>query len=388
VQPGQPVDLAELGSRAFGAWLDGTLARENTKREILADIYSYYLNGRRPLPHTPESAEDLLQYREFLAEAVREIVQEALFRHREADPERYRRQTAARLTPRPRISKGLVSAVRKTLEALHTGAIDREEALARLRRQLRGFDLSVPETEERVLSAEPTLLHEVLTSLEPAAAEANEGDEQKRILLDLVGSDLAAMQRELFGGDGAPAKVEYRRAQGGPELVLEMVVTKRRAHAPIGFCEGVCTAPDEQLWERPEFMQVIFWGPGRQAWGGMHLLVVEEEGTEYLTLPGINPSMKLLQDIEADAFLDAALDFAQNLCAAWKLEGVWLPENLTILSNRGPIQQAIRNRDLPSRRTVPHQFSYSPYAYSFDSVLCVEAASVPIEPSERPPAHS
>ncbi len=364
-------DLAPLGQKAFQAWLDGDLAKADCKREVLTDTYCFYLAGNRPLPPDLHSAEDLLRYREFLAEAVKEILQEALHQFRQSDPERYARQAVAKLAPRPQVGKGLLRAIAKTAAALAAGRVDREDARDRLRRQLRGFELD-DEQADAILAVDRERLRPLIAGLPLAESDVDPEAAQKRILQDLVGSDLAAMQRELFGGDGAPPKLEYRQAAEGSGMAIDMVVTKRKAHAPVGFCEGVCTAPDEQLWERSDFLQTVFWGPGQHAWGGMHLLIVKEDGKEYLVLPGINPSMKLLHEVEADTFLDAAFNFAGQIANAWGLAGVWLPANYSILSNRGPIHQAVRERNLSSRDTGHHQFSFSPYAYSFDAVLVVE----------------
>ena len=101
------------------------------------------------------------------------------------------------------------------------------------------------------------------------------------------------MERELFGDGGAKGKLEYRRRASGAFVTLRFEVTKYRIHSPIGFCEGVCTAADVELWNQPEFLQTIIWGPDKTARGGVHLLVVKESGKSYLLLPGINPSLSL-----------------------------------------------------------------------------------------------
>jgi hypothetical protein len=364
-----------LGESLFDAWIAGHLARQRTKESLLARIYQAHCAVAPGLPDTLDDAGAMLKYREFLSDTALEIIQDALTAFRATDPERYERQAHAKLAPRRQVGKGLLRGVARTCQAHREGAIDDVTLRERLIRQLRGFDVEAPGSVEALLAAPESSLHDVVQSLPRVGEEVALGEEHHRVLADLTGSEIAAMGRELFGDEQHPAKVEYSAAGGGPDLKLRLQPTKRRAHAPIGLCEGVCTAVDLQLWQKPEFLQCIIWGADRRARGGMHLLRVERtiEGRDEraLSLPGINPTLELLREVGPNAVLDALLGYAKKLSAAWRLDEVWIPTHRGIMSNRGPIQQALTERNFNRRSVAGVTFSHSPYAYTFDEVWLV-----------------
>ncbi|MHC4599903.1 MAG: hypothetical protein ACYS47_12945, partial [Planctomycetota bacterium] len=370
-----------LGREVMNLWGAGRLSRTEEKTAILRLAYSRFTAGGFRLLSDPSTVADLMAYKEFLGDSLQDILQEGLDAYRAEDGEAYERIRRARLAPPVKVGKGLVKGVWKTLEQVRSGLLGAELASQRLARQLKEFAVSGEAILEILSPARtPQELREILGRLERGEVKIQPGKETQRILLELCGAELSAMNRELFGDRTAPAKLEYRIAEGGPSLEVRFEVTKRKAHAVIGYCEGVCVAPDAQLWDRPEFLQVVFWGPGGQAWGGMHLLIVDEEGDRFLILPGVNPSMRLLNLVEPDKVLEACLDYARRLARRWGLKGVWIPTSSTIHSNRMAIRKAIRDRDFIVRRTADHAFSFSPYAYSIREVfevppLCGQAVS-------------
>jgi hypothetical protein len=340
------------------------------REDLLKRIYGIYRRSHPPLPDGAADASELLAHREFLADPAKEIIQDALRAHRLADPPRYEDRARAKVAPPARIGKGLARAVRATVADAASGALARPLAAERLRRQLAAFACT-DEAVERLISGGAAGLDETLASLEPARNDAPLGDEHLRVQQDLYGGDLAAMQRELFGGAGGRGKLVYRRNAASPALPIRIAVSKRKAHAVIGYCEGVCTAPDHQLWDDPRFLQAIIWGPEGRACGGVHLLLVEHEGRTHLALPGINPALSLIAEAGEDAVLDAVFAFAQRLVQAWGLGELWIPTDRGIASNRGPIHAALAERPFAKRRIPSTRFSYAPYAYSFDEVLIV-----------------
>jgi hypothetical protein len=103
----------------------------------------------------------------------------------------------------------------------------------------------------------------------------------------------------------------------------------------------------------------------------MHLLLVEEEGRRYLTLPGINPSVRLMTRVEAPVLLDAVVDYAWRLARQLGLHGVWVPASPAIHSNRRAILEELARRHWPLRGSQVHTFSTEPYHYTFEHVLDV-----------------
>jgi len=101
----------------------------------------------------------------------------------------------------------------------------------------------------------------------------------------------------------------------------------------------------------------------------MHLLIVEEKGRRYLTLPGINPSVRLLARVEASVVLEAVVDYGWRLARKLGLQGVWVPASPAIHSNRRAIHEELERRGWTVRACQVHPFSTEPYRYVFDQVL-------------------
>jgi hypothetical protein len=274
------------------------------------------------------------------------------------------------------VGPGLLKAVQGTVEAVHAGTLGAEEAAARLARQLNAFEVDAPALLGTLARTRaPEELKAVLASLPPRRVELEPGKEVHRIHADFVGQLLQAMQRELHGSPERPGALEYRASSDS--LPLEFELTKRKAHAAVGFCEGVCTAVDELLWNRPEFLQCVFWDEEGTARGGMHLLLVEEDGQRYLVLPGINPTVRLLARVDVPVLLEAVVDYSWRLARRLGLQGVWVPASPGIHSNRRAVQEELARRGWTLRATQLHAFSMEPYPYTFDHVLEVPECYLP-----------
>ncbi len=372
-----PTDEA-LGAALLRAWADGQLARPAHKRALLAELFHSLAEGHGPSPSVGlESATQLLGLRDLLADRCAERIERALLAARAASPQSYARLVEAKLAPKTTVTPKLVKSVTKTLDAWREG-LDAAEAQRRLRAQLPHLVL-----DERALSTlrdavDPAALTTALSALPAKATTVEAGKEVVRVHADLVGQDLKAMHAVLFGQAGQPGALEYHESAGALSLTLE--VTKRRAHAAIGFAEGVCVATDERLWQRPDFLQTIFWSSAGIAQGGMHLLVVEDAGQRYLSLPGINPSNSLLDEVEPQTLVRVLLRAACRLARQWQLGGVWVPTATSIASNRRAVLAALEGLGLPQKNTKLQALSYSPFAYSFDSVWVVDEAKLEATP--------
>lgn len=364
--------LVELGWDLLGRWAEGRIGRDAPKRELLGRVLARLRRAGRDVPTHADAPVQLIECKEFLGDQVRDVVEQGLIAARDQDPGRYDRMVRDKIAPGATVGSGLIKSMQQLAQALRAQSIPEDQALARLEGQLRLFAFE-PALLLRQLAACETreAVRGLLGSLPPIEVEIEAGKEQSRLLADFVGQELQAMQRELFGGPDQPAKLVYEISDSAPPLVITLELTKRRAHAPIGLTEGVCVASDQQLWDRPEFFQVVFWGPDGIAAGGMHVLIVSEDGQDYLTLPGINPSPRLLDTVEPSGVLDFAIDYAWALARRWNCAGVWLPRSTAIHSNRRAIHLEVDRRAWPVRSTSTHRFSYSPYAYTFAEVLVV-----------------
>ena len=359
-----------LGWDLLRSWTEGRLGREATQRTLLARLFARMKHGGLLLPTEARTAAQLLAVRELLSEQLRNVVEEVLLAARTEDGERFSRLVRDKLSPPARVGPGLLKAVHGTVEAVHAGTLDAQEATARLARQLHAFEVDAPSLLETLLRTRSLQeCKEVLATLPTRRVELEPGKEIHRLHADFVGQLVQAMQRELHGSAERPGALEYRASSD--TLPLEFELTKRKAHAAVGFCEGVCTAVDVVLWNRPEFLQCVFWDEEGIAQGGMHLLIVEEEGRRYLTLPGINPSVRLMTRVEAPVLLDAVVDYTWRLARQLKLHGVWVPASPAIHSNRRSILEELARRDWTVRGSQLHTFSTEPYHYTFEHVMDV-----------------
>jgi hypothetical protein len=378
--PSPEETAAALGWELLRIWTEGRLGREATQRTLLGRLFARMKQGGLLLPMEARTAAQLLAVRELLSDQLRDVVEEVLLAARAEDGERFTRLVRDKLSPPARLGPGLLKAVQGTVETVHAGTLDPQEAAARLARQLHAFEVDAPSLLDTLLRTRSLQeLKEVLASLPARRVELEPGKEIHRLHADFVGQLVQAMQRELHGSAEQPGALEYRASSDS--LPLEFELTKRKAHAAVGFCEGVCTAVDVVLWNRPDFLQCVFWDEEGIAQGGMHLLLVEEEGRRYLTLPGINPSVRLMTRVEAPALLDAVVDYAWRLARQLGLQGVWVPASPAIHSNRRSIQEELARRDWTLRGSQVHAFSTEPYHYTFDQVLDVPEPSLPSIPA-------
>ncbi|MBK8009940.1 MAG: hypothetical protein IPK13_01215 [Deltaproteobacteria bacterium] len=367
---------ATLGWALLCAWVEGRIARPAVKVDSVSRLLKT-LRTRRPIDAATSFdvhvARDLIALRDLASDDLRDRVEECLLAARAEDGERYRRLVDAKLAPAARVGTRLVRNVFRTLEAWRDGRIDDQQGTRRVVGQLQRFAVDEDLIGRLRAACSVEEVSAVLTSVAAGGGQPSreraDATEVQRVHGDLVGQEIEAMRQTLFGSSAVPGCVVFRA--GADSTVLTFEVTKRRAHAAVGFSEGVCIVFDVRLWNNPRFLQLIFWGEHGQAMGGAHLLVVDDEHGSYLALPGINPTQELLALVDVDELLDAVLDHAWRLADAWALHGVWVPVMRSIHSNRQAIHEAVARRNWLVQRTKGHAFSYSPYAYSFSDVFAV-----------------
>ena len=365
------VPLRELGQTIFLRWVQNQFSSES-RVELTALIYAYFLGNSDPLPTDLQDPQCLIKLKGFLEDTAQEVILNAMGEYYASTPSTFLENSQNKVVPLKHVGKGLVRAIQKTVNEFQGKRVDAPLAENRLRQQLKGFDLSDSRLLSRLLSSTQGELEALLNSLKPDVQAIEPTQVYARIFADLYGDKVAAMKRELFGDGKSSSKVEFKKtANSADQIKVRFQVTKRRTHSVLGMCEGVCVATDLQLWNRPEFMQVAFWGPDRVALGGMHVLLIDVGGKTYLSLPGINPTLTFLKHVRAEELLDRVLDFARHLAQKWGLAGVWIPTAPSIHSNRAELIEAIASRNFPSRPIPSTEFSYSPYRYRIDQVFDV-----------------
>ncbi len=95
-----------------------------------------------------------------------------------------------------------------------------ETVFERMERLLRGFNFA--EHVEALLRAEKSKIPSILSRLEPVQIDIELGEEHERVLSDLVGQELAGMERELFGDSSTKGKLEYERRESGAYVTLRL----------------------------------------------------------------------------------------------------------------------------------------------------------------------
>lgn len=184
----------------------------------------------------------------------------------------------------------------------------------------------------------------------------------------MFGGMCGAMKLEL-------AKYEFATSVEGKEVGLTFSISKRRGHAIAGLNSGVCVSLDNQLWAKKTFTNVILWNDEISAEGGMHFETIVDNGKKYLSLPGINPSHKILQRVNPDDLYKEMIEYAKKAAEAIGAAGVLIPISKGIHSNRQAIQEIVARQNYPRYRLkMEHDFSYDPYPYSWQ-----EAYFIPVE---------
>jgi hypothetical protein len=365
------LNLLQLGESLFLSWVQNELTIEK-KINLTASIYKHYLQGHPPLEPDLGQIQNLFKMKSFIENSSQEVIHAALGEYFEAYPDRFLSYSRNKIIPLKAVGKGLRKSIEKTIEDYEQKKISGTVAQERLQMQLKGFDCSVANFFPTLLSSAPTRREEILNTLKAEAKDIDPGQVYLRVFQDALGDISAQMQKEFFGNSTQAPKMEYKKSSGVNQLKMRFLVTKKKAHAAVGFCEGVCTATDIVLWDRPQFMQVAFWGPDQRCYGGMHVLLSTQKNKTYLTLPGLNPSMVFLKKVRAEEIFDEMINFAKHLVQEWGLDGVWIPINEGIHSNRMEIQQIIREKKYEVKQVEMVDFSVSPYRYSFCTVFDVK----------------
>ncbi|MCX5782603.1 MAG: leucine-rich repeat protein [Elusimicrobia bacterium] len=335
---------------------------ENKREEIIKQLYRLYRSNGFSLPENLNTIEHIMNHKQFVGDTLRDLINEAVNAYRKGSEtnEKYYQESMGNLY-RTKIKDPAKGA------KIILGILKNEKIEEPVKKERIGGILGI---EEGVLDMvwekikekkELGKIEEVLSGIE---FKIQQGKEALDLAQVLQGEEYKQMQGEVN------AKYEFN--EGKDKLKLRFLVSKRKGHGVAGYNMGVCVAPDKQLWNNPNFMNAIIWDEKGLAMGGFHILIIENEGKRYLTLPGINPSSKLLAQVAADSIFDEIIKYAHDVAKVLKCEEVLIPSNSTIHSNRSEIQRVIASREYEKKMLKEIQpFSYSPYKYEFQECLVV-----------------
>jgi len=375
-------DIVDLGLELLSIWQTGNLASatdENRlkRQELLEKLYRYMRVSRgQKLPESLTTMNDIMSIKQFMGDTLRDLINECIAAYQKEHPEDYQNIINDILKIRnPKAKAGPILAV------LNRFREDPQQVKERLSSILNIEDIDIIDRLWEDLRDKTSMI-EVTKVLGAINFTIQPGKEATIISHQLQGSEYKAMQSEIT--------TKYEFNQSREKLQLRFVTSKRKAHGVAGLNMGVCVAPDEKLWNNPNFMNVIIFNESGVAQGGMHVLIIKDNGKKYLVLPGINPSINLLTQVAGDDIYNQLISYAAELAQALQCSAVIIPTDATIHSNCSEIQRVISAKgykELSLSKVYP--FSYEP-AYSFQKCFLVKkipivsATEVPYETYEPP----
>lgn len=353
---------------------------------LLEEMYRYHIaiGGGKLEDSYDVSISGLMTYKEFVGDRIKnDLVRQCLEDWRIQNPKEYNELKKETMNRIKQNENRNFAKVKNMTEAINrqTDNAKKDIAIEKLNDFLNDFDLSYEQIKNMDSEQLQVKLNEIevkyegeLTKFNYQSAEyynstafINAFDQlvsrydQDELVIQKISSDLVAdinkkMRKEMdkfkfHGGQGADEKRE-----------LKIIISKKKEHGVVGFNMGVCVTPDEKLWNDPQFMNAIIFDPiQKQAMGGIHFLIREN----CLCLPGINPSLDVLSQVENDALYDKIIDYALKVKEKLGLDKVLIPTSSAIRTNRTQIQNIITKKNY-SKINLQNdaEFSYSP-KYSF-----------------------
>jgi len=349
-------DIQNLGKELLESWQSNKL--RSNREEILKKLYRYfrYTQGQT-LPDTLGIIQNIMAVKQYVGDTMRDLVDQCTNKYKENNPETYK-EVINKMFKKPETkAKAVLGVVKKYSKQPEDGKKRLDNML-----QLNDPDMLDKIWEEVKDMRDVRSIREVLKGI---TITMQGGKEAVTITQILQGKEYKAMQGEVT------AKYEFKESM--EKIKLRCVTSKRKAHGAIGLNMGVCVAPDEKLWDNPNFMNVILFDEDNIAQGGMHVLIIEEDdGKKYLTLPGINPSIGLLSQVPADDIYNKLIAYAHELARELNCEGVLIPKETNIHSNRSEIQRVVSGKNYEEiTLSKIHPFSYDPYKYSLQGCYVV-----------------
>ncbi len=363
------VQIVEVGRRMVRILTESSSA---STKAALRDGYALFLaRGGTKLPDFVSGREEAARLTEWSKDALRDVIDAALRAYHEADPVTFEAEVTA--ATRREISPKAKKAMTKSIVGmLGNQRMTAEQKSERMRVMLKDLGVAFEgdpyeqvrssiegiEDKDVLESAVAAIVELMLFESEGTTTEA--GKVSSQIVTKILGSDGPAMDRQL------EKWLFIEGAEGGEQRQIRFEISKRKLHAVAGLNMGVCVAVDDQLWNKEDFSNVIMFGDDGVARGGMHFEIVQDGKKKYLSLPGINPSLTMLREVSGERVLRAMIDFAKRSAQAIKAESVLIPTNPTIFTNREELHGLVREMKLPTKSlSEHHQFSYAPFAYSW-----------------------
>jgi len=354
----EKVSRAELGRDLAISFSSKRLIKD--QREFLNKLYSVYKGQGYSLENSLLGYKNLMAYREYVGNSLNDIIGLCIDEWQKEKPDEYKKWQEERSNGNTMNMTGLAKQLTGILKNDNMDESKKDEVVKRI---LKGVGIQAEGDIVKALS-EQLERGELKQYLSENIVGKNSGDQKIALMIrnGLLGKEYSNMYKEMK---------KYEFSDGAEKVEYKLYVTKKKEHGCAGHNMGVCVASDEQLWEKPNFMNVIL-EKDSVIYGGMHFLIAEEEGRRYLTLPGINPNEVSLSRAFTDDLYDKLIEYAKKCAVKMGCEKVLIPTNPIIHSSRGGVQSAIEEKGYNKfifKEKV--QFSHSP-EYSFQDCYEVE----------------
>ena len=349
------VNPAELGIELMQNLVNNTL---KTKRKyLLGLVYSYSVLKGESLPIFSQTYEILMKYKEFIGDRMNNLLFLILSESLKQYPEQFINLNNI-ISRKPSDIKGLC----KTLENLWKSKVtDKEKRILQILEKNGYYVENLADWQNDWTSAE---IESWIKSLNINVIDKGV---IAKIKNELYGEQYEQMQNEVkkFKFEG------QRIGMVGATKTFTFHLSKKKAHSVAMFNMGICDAPDNKLWNSPDFWQMIIFDEDKNACGGVIYRTIEENGKKYLVC-SIQPSQGILSSTSPQSVYDKIIQYSRLIAKILRYDTILIPQDAVIHSNRGSIQTEIAKRNY---RTITLQqeydFSYSPYHYPYQKFFVV-----------------
>jgi len=186
------------------------------------------------------------------------------------------------------------------------------------------------------------------------------------------------VQRFIDLFDGERTKIEgeldkFESLSGKQREVLYANITKAKEAAHARMVGGVCVAgdnpdkyPDQNMWNMPNYFQLVFQEPDTLQCQGLVLLHHFTEGGKKVLTASVNPSSTYLYSVDEAALFTGIMGTLEQFASENGFDLITLSQNKGIRTNRtgGQFEKAMNERIAQVGKTfrfdAPQQFSYHP----------------------------
>ena len=322
------------------------------QKEFLKKIYAFSVQRGQSLPEFNADHSTLMKYKEYVGDRLRNdliasLIDAAFTKKKEEFAQ------LMQILEKPQNYDGLA----KTLFGLWMS--DKTDKVTRIKAILEKNNINVEHIDwkaEKWQDVRDWLQHQ------------SAGTVSKKLINDifamLIGEDYNKMQQEMDKFEHS----HHASGRGGQKFIF--MLSKRHPHSIAMYNMGVCIAPDDKLWNMPDFWQLIIFDEDFHAHGGVIYRTIREWGKKYLVV-SIQPASTILSQVSPVHLYDQIIEFSEKMRKKLDYSSLLISTSSAIHSNRGSIQAIITQKRYPVRKLSMHEFSYAPYHYTYNDFFIV-----------------